>query len=316
MTVHTDKKAPGPASVLRGHGTAADNKTMYFYQDDNFITELSDKGFRHIVQIDDIPVAQLENEKTVRIFQKDYANTVLAMGAHAIAYTPYGYLKAGDWAALLAFNGQRPNSLIEAYALGNGNRIYRPALFSFTSPDPFSPFLEGGLNAYAYCQCDPVNKVDASGNIPYFRGTAKAIIARKREQAAAQKTLPPGSPGNVGPRAPSLQQRPLPEPPSGAPLAVQRSPGKHLNRAYRSPQDAEQAARLKRDLKAEKRQLKTTEIRQSLLQSSIRQQRSRGNNPEFEVQELSIVKVTYREQLRSIQSITEAIEKLRSGNDA
>jgi RHS repeat-associated protein len=87
------------------------------------------------------------------------------------AYSPYGYFKAGSSTALLGFNGQRLDPSINGYALGNGNRIFHPTLFRFSTPDSFSPFGEGGLNAYAYCEDDPVNRTDPSGR--FFQGIRK-----------------------------------------------------------------------------------------------------------------------------------------------
>ena len=49
-------------------------------------------------------------------------------------------------------------------ALGNGYRIYNPALMRFHGPDAWSPFGRGGLNAYAYAADDPVNHLDPSGH--------------------------------------------------------------------------------------------------------------------------------------------------------
>ncbi|WP_397457346.1 RHS repeat-associated core domain-containing protein, partial [Pseudomonas versuta] len=34
----------------------------------------------------------------------------------------------------------------------------------FHSRDSLSPFGEGGLNGYAYCAGDPVNRIDPSGH--------------------------------------------------------------------------------------------------------------------------------------------------------
>lgn len=50
--------------------------------------------------------------------------------------------------------------------LGTGYRAYNPTLMRFTSIDALSPFAEGGLNAYAYCGNDPVNKRDLNGHFP------------------------------------------------------------------------------------------------------------------------------------------------------
>lgn len=50
------------------------------------------------------------------------------------------------------------------YLLGNGYRAYSPRLLRFHSPDNLSPFDAGGLNAYAYCAAEPVNRSDPSGH--------------------------------------------------------------------------------------------------------------------------------------------------------
>src|SRR5471032_2916159 len=41
----------------------------------------------------------------------------------------------------------------------------------FNSPDSLSPFWKGGVNAYAYCVGDPVNRVDPTGHFfKFFQG--------------------------------------------------------------------------------------------------------------------------------------------------
>ncbi|MBI6918667.1 MULTISPECIES: RHS repeat-associated core domain-containing protein [Pseudomonas] len=78
------------------------------------------------------------------------------------SYLPYGARVLDDF-TLLAFTGQPVDPLTGCYHLGNGRRIYNPVLMRFQSPDSFSPFSIGGLNTYAYCGDDPVNRVDPSG---------------------------------------------------------------------------------------------------------------------------------------------------------
>ncbi|MEX5505613.1 RHS repeat-associated core domain-containing protein [Pseudomonas putida] len=79
-------------------------------------------------------------------------------------YTAYGYNSKFDTTSnSLRFNGELLISSQQAYILGNGYRLYSPGLMRFYTADAFSPFLEGGLNAYAYCSCDPVNLVDPTG---------------------------------------------------------------------------------------------------------------------------------------------------------
>ncbi|MCO8161638.1 hypothetical protein NJC38_05655 [Pseudomonas sp. 21LCFQ010] len=63
------------------------------------------------------------------------------------------------------FNGELPDPLTGHYLLGHGYRADNPVLMRFNSPDSLSPFAEGGINAYAYCQGDPVNLQDPSGHI-------------------------------------------------------------------------------------------------------------------------------------------------------
>ncbi|RMV69560.1 hypothetical protein ALP05_02115 [Pseudomonas caricapapayae] len=65
--------------------------------------------------------------------------------------------------ALPGFNGELLDSITGHYLLGNGYRAYNPVLMRFNSPDSLSPFGKGGLNAYAYCAGDPVNRSDPDG---------------------------------------------------------------------------------------------------------------------------------------------------------
>ncbi|SDV15511.1 RHS repeat-associated core domain-containing protein [Pseudomonas vancouverensis] len=86
---------------------------------------------------------------------------------NAIAYSAYGEQSAQqEVAGSLGFNGQLRESTIGWYLLGNGYRAYNPRLMRFHSPDSWSPFGGGGLNAYMYCVGDPVNRFDPTGHRP------------------------------------------------------------------------------------------------------------------------------------------------------
>ncbi len=63
----------------------------------------------------------------------------------------------------IGFNGQLHESATAWQLLGNGHRAHNPALMRFHSPDDQSPFSKGGVNAYAYCEGDPQNRMDPSG---------------------------------------------------------------------------------------------------------------------------------------------------------
>lgn len=80
-----------------------------------------------------------------------------------IAYTVTGQRSAPSAAAVTGFTGQMREHDLDRYLLGNGHRLYNPALMRFHSPDRRSPFDEGGVNSYAYCGGDPVNRHDRNG---------------------------------------------------------------------------------------------------------------------------------------------------------
>ena len=91
------------------------------------------------------------------------------------AYSPYGVMAAAAVPGL-AFCGQYRDPLTGGYPLGNGHRVYSPSLGRFIGPDALSPFGKGGLNAYAYCQGDPVNFVDPSGRFPAIIAPIRNIV--------------------------------------------------------------------------------------------------------------------------------------------
>ncbi|EPN14043.1 hypothetical protein A249_09202 [Pseudomonas syringae pv. actinidiae ICMP 18804] len=123
----------------------------------------------------------------------------------AFAYTPYGHRHPSTGPMNLpGFTGQRVDPVTGHYLLGNGYRAFNPVLMRFNSPDSLSPFGEGGLNAYAYCEGDPVNGVDPSGHVRWFfwrdsnaRPNAPRILsARRRGQDSTSviANTPSGTP--------------------------------------------------------------------------------------------------------------------------
>lgn len=78
------------------------------------------------------------------------------------AYTPYGAMNAA-LAPGPAFCGQYRDPLTGNYPLGTGHRFYSPTMMRFLSPDSLSPFGRGGINVYAYCGGEPVNRHDPTG---------------------------------------------------------------------------------------------------------------------------------------------------------
>ena len=52
----------------------------------------------------------------------------------------------------------------------------------FNTCDSISPFGAGGLNAYAYCLGDPINRIDPSGRISFFSLVKRVIFQNNLKQ--------------------------------------------------------------------------------------------------------------------------------------
>nr|WP_256673397.1 RHS repeat-associated core domain-containing protein [Pseudomonas sp. p99-361] len=104
-------------------------------------------------------------------------------------YTPCGYsVLSGD---LLGYNGHFQDPVSGLYPLGQGYRHFSPQLGRFYSPDDTSPFGRGGLNAYAYCQGDPVNRIDRDGH-SFINAVLGAFTLKKnRTPGSAPQVNPP-----------------------------------------------------------------------------------------------------------------------------
>lgn len=123
----------------------------------------------------------------------DQQQTVFRRGSDRQLFSPFGF---GARQAL-GFNGERLDGLTERYLLGHGYRAFSTVLMRFVSPDSWSPFGEGGLNAYAYCLGDPVNARDPSGHLRIRVPRSKRLRSNGREL----QTL------FAGPRLPRITRR-------------------------------------------------------------------------------------------------------------
>ncbi|MFD2644022.1 RHS repeat-associated core domain-containing protein [Pseudomonas japonica] len=120
---------------------------------------------------------------TTRLLACDHPQSVLRAGHQAIVYSAYGHRHPVLPVAVPGFNGELPDALTGHYLLGNGYRAYNPVLMRFNSPDSWSPFGRGGLNAYGYCLGDPVNRRDPGG---HFSARREAV---PQEGSAMEKGL-------------------------------------------------------------------------------------------------------------------------------
>lgn len=155
-------------------GGSQGDETQVFYNNDRVATEIKGNTAYRVFETDNAVLGQLTTTprgvETALIAHDDKRSTLATLTSEQhtpVAYTAAGYSTA-DEQRVLGFNGERDDKTTGHYLLGNGYRAFNPVLMRFNSPDSWSPFGDGGINAYAYCDNDPLNKVDPTGHIPAF----------------------------------------------------------------------------------------------------------------------------------------------------
>ncbi len=147
-----------------------------FYRKDRLGTEIQGQIRHSIFEHLDQPLAQqssqggkVETWLLATDFQQSVLHSMIETAQQSAIFCPYGHrTPESGLSSLLGFNGQRRDSVTGHYLLGNGYRAFNPMLMRFNSPDSLSPFGKGGVNSYAYCAGDPVNRVDPTGHISPF----------------------------------------------------------------------------------------------------------------------------------------------------
>ena len=162
-----------PLDRLADCTPTAKASSQRFYLKDRLSTEVQGVLQHSIMQHEDQLLAQQRRQNGIsqsRLLVTDQQRSVLSILDATrflhLAYTPYGHHVPKS--CLLGFNGERPDPVTGHYVLGNGYRAFNPVLMRFNSPDSWSPFGRGGLNAYGYCVGDPVNQGDQTGHAPGF----------------------------------------------------------------------------------------------------------------------------------------------------
>ena len=185
------------------------NQRLYFYHLEQLTLEIEGEQSLTLLRGADQPLAErhgINSGADTRLLMTDAQHSLLLMQSGqarmAYAYTAYGHdPRSEPAAARLGFNGECREPLTGAYLLGQGYRGYYPPLMRFLAPDGLSPFDEGGLNAYGYCQGDPINYSDPTGHF-----TVKQLINRRRIQSATRassnNTPPPSAASALTPRKP------------------------------------------------------------------------------------------------------------------
>lgn len=207
----------------------AEATVQRIYQKNRLSVEIQGAVHRRVMQFDDHVLAEQRAAETVlpaTDLQRSVLHSVDAQGQQGIAYSPYGHRPSGsDVFSLLGFAGERPDPVTGHYPLGKGYRAYNPVLMRFNQPDSLSPFGEGGVNAYAYCQGDPVNRSDPTGHTWWFL-IARAETLRwvktfpAHAEAARVMALADAQAASVSPRPLLPQVAAVPAQPSVTPLKL------------------------------------------------------------------------------------------------
>lgn len=140
-----------------------------FYNGTRIATEIQNNRKTCFFEHEAIPLAELQLGEAVTLLATDQQTSVLNSVSPALglpqSYSPYGYRPTTNGLHnLMGFNGELPESVTGHYLLGQGYRAFNPVLMRFNSPDELSPFDKGGVNSYAYCGGDPINRNDRTGH--------------------------------------------------------------------------------------------------------------------------------------------------------
>lgn len=145
--------------------------SLYFYQANRVVAVKQCSDHRTVFRTLSTPlVEQRSGRLGTSLLAVEGSGTVLqadcAGQREPHNYTAYGYdPKLPSSLTLLGFNGEILIALDVDYALGQGHRCFNPVRMRFNTPDRLSPFEVGGLNAYCYCEGDPINHIDPSGKM-------------------------------------------------------------------------------------------------------------------------------------------------------
>jgi RHS repeat-associated protein len=162
------------SSTLQGTETMSrsSSNTLFFYQGDKLITVKQGDQNRTIFRNADMPLAEQQTGEAsgTGLLATDDKGSVLSVqdedseeDHHFAAYGHDPTLPSKR--TTIGFNGEAFEPASTSYLLGLGYRSYSPHLRRFFAADNWSPFGKGGLNAYCYCEGDPINFIDPTGQM-------------------------------------------------------------------------------------------------------------------------------------------------------
>lgn len=150
----------------------------YFYQSSKLTSVIENDQKRSILRIGSLPLAESSGKEasSTKLLATDEMDSVLILSTHDGKqhnqnYTAFGYNnKLPSGSASMGFNGEFMLENMHLYLLGQGHRGFSTEMGRFTAPDNFeSPFGRGGVNSFAYCLNDPVNRKDETGMWSIFK---------------------------------------------------------------------------------------------------------------------------------------------------
>ncbi|MFJ2332435.1 RHS repeat-associated core domain-containing protein [Pseudomonas helleri] len=186
---------------------AEDQATHLFYCRQRVATEITGDTRAQVFETEEAVLAYRTHQGeglTTALVAGDAKRSTLSVLIHtqpaSVAFTPYGHQPLTPGAHRVpGFNGERADPLTGHYLLGNGYRAFNPILMRFNSPDRWSPFGKGGINAYAYCAGEPVNRADPTGRTwAFIKRIGRFLGVMKRSRSSVE------SPSNIMDKAVDL----------------------------------------------------------------------------------------------------------------
>jgi|GEM_PF-3231911 len=197
---------------------SATDSIQRFYNRTRIATEIEGERKNRFFEVNSQPLALQQSGHVSTLLVTDQQTSVVSGispdgSSTPQAFTPFGHHPDHGMFGLWGFNGQRPEALTGHYLLGQGYRAFNPVLMRFNSPDSWSPFGRGGINAYAYCP-DPIMMQDPSGHwFKFARSLWKGIKRLNPMRTPKSKFKPSATPSSPSkakaaytPSAPSLSE--------------------------------------------------------------------------------------------------------------
>ncbi|WEL55902.1 RHS repeat-associated core domain-containing protein [Pseudomonas kermanshahensis] len=178
----------------------ASNRSLFFNQGDKLITVKQGDEHRAIFRNAEQPLAeQMTNgDRSIALLATGDKGSVLSVKSkddkEDHLYSAYGHDPTlPSLRTTTGFNGEVFDIASTCYLLGLGYRAYSPNLRRFLAADSWSPFGQGGLNAYCFCAGDPINFSDASGHARMSLPNGQIIIVSNNSAKAGGFWLKPST---------------------------------------------------------------------------------------------------------------------------